>query len=98
MAEYTQEFDIAAWQPKTAIGKAVKLKEITDIDEILESGQKILESEIIDALLPNIEVEYLLIGQAKGKFGGGQRRMFKSTQKKTKEGKKPKFATHGCRW
>ncbi|MBR9702973.1 30S ribosomal protein S5, partial [Candidatus Woesearchaeota archaeon] len=54
-------------------------------------GRTILESEIADALLPNLETELLLIGQAKGKFGGGQRRVFKNTQKKTREGNKPKF-------
>jgi small subunit ribosomal protein S5 len=34
-----------------------------------------------------------MIGQSKGKFGGGQRRVFRQTQKKTNEGNKPKFAT-----
>jgi small subunit ribosomal protein S5 len=54
---------------------------------------KILESEIVDVLVPNLETELLLIGQAKGKFGGGKRRVFKQTQKKTSEGNKPHFAT-----
>ena len=35
----------------------------------------------------------MLIGQARGKFGGGQRRIFKQTQKKTREGNKPHFTT-----
>ena len=93
MAEQLQEFNPETWQPKTALGRAVKNKEITDIDEILDRGEKILEPEIVDMLLPKLEVEYLLIGQAKGKFGGGQRRMFKNTQKKTMEGNKPKFSS-----
>ncbi|MBN2111517.1 30S ribosomal protein S5 [Candidatus Woesearchaeota archaeon] len=86
-------FDVAAWSPKTSIGQAVKAGTITDIDEILDSGTRILESQIVDILLPNLETDLLLVGQAKGKFGGGQRRAFKQTQKKTKEGNKPKFAT-----
>lgn len=86
-------FDMAGWQPKTEVGKKVKNGEITDIDQILDKGIKILEPEIVDALLPDMETELLLIGQSKGKFGGGQRRIFKQTQKKTKEGNKPKFAT-----
>lgn len=82
-----------AWNPKTTLGKRVKSGEITDIDYILDNGMKILEPEIVDALLPNMQSELLMIGQAKGKFGGGQRRGFKQTQKKTPEGNKPHFAT-----
>lgn len=87
--------NIEDWKPKTDLGKKVKNKEITDIEEILDNGHKILEPEIIDFLLPELESELLLIGQSKGKFGGGQRRVFKQTQKKTREGNKPKFATYG---
>ena len=87
-------FDKEAWNPKTTIGKKVKSGEITKIDEILDNGLKILEPEIIDALLPNLKTELLLIGQSKGKFGGGQRRVFRQTQKKTREGNKPNFAAY----
>lgn len=79
------------WRPKTALGRMVRDKQVTDIDVILDRGEIILESEIVDTLLPSIESDLLLIGQAKGKFGGGQRRIFKNTQKKTREGNKPKF-------
>ena len=34
-----------------------------------------------------------MVGQSKGKFGGGQKRVFRQTQKKTQEGNKPKFGT-----
>lgn len=83
---------LEAWQPKTALGKKVKSKEITDLDTVLSSGQKILEPEIVDTLLSTLEVDYFMIGQSKGKFGGGKRRIFKNTQKKTAEGNKPGFA------
>ncbi|PIN86485.1 30S ribosomal protein S5 [Candidatus Woesearchaeota archaeon CG10_big_fil_rev_8_21_14_0_10_44_13] len=85
--------DVNEWKPKTELGRKVKSGEIKSIGEILDSGKKILEAEITDALMPNLESDLLLIGQSKGKFGGGQRRVFKQTQKKTKEGNKPKFAT-----
>lgn len=81
------------WIPKTEIGRKVKNKEITDIDEILDNGIPILEKEIVDSLIQGLESELLMIGQSKGKFGGGARRVFKQTQKKTKEGNKPNFAT-----
>jgi small subunit ribosomal protein S5 len=88
----SSELTFDSWQPKTEIGKKVKSGEIKHIDEIIGSGRRILEPEIVDALLKT-ESELLLIGQAKGKFGGGQRRIFRQTQKKTREGNKPKFAT-----
>lgn len=91
MSEELPEFNPDSWKPRTEIGRAVKNKEITDLDVLLESGAKILEPEIVDSLLRGAEVEFLMIGQAKGKFGGGQRRIFKNTQKKTMEGNKPKF-------
>lgn len=85
---------IQEWTPKTEIGRKVKKGEITDIEEIFDSGYKILETVIVDVLVPNLETDLLLIGQSKGKFGGGQRRVFRQTQKKTKEGNKPKFAAY----
>src|SRR3989338_3094603 len=81
------------WKPVTALGRAVREGKITHIDQIFDSGQPILESKIVDQLLPGLEEDLLLIGQAKGKFGGGQRRIFRQTQKKTKEGNKIQFAT-----
>lgn len=87
------EINREAWKPKTKLGAMVKKGEIKEIDEILDRGLNILESEIVDVLLPDAETTLLLIGQAKGKFGGGQRRIFKQTQKKTREGNKPHFAT-----
>lgn len=86
--------NIEAWLPKTEIGKKVKAGEITDICEILDQGKIILEYQIVDALLPTLESDLLMIGQSKGKFGGGKRRAFRQTQKKTKEGNKPQFTTY----
>ena len=81
------------WNPKTELGKMVKSGEITDIETIFDKGYNILEPEIADALLPDLQEDLLLIGQAKGKFGGGQRRIFRQTQKKTREGNKIQFTT-----
>ncbi|MFH1669712.1 MAG: 30S ribosomal protein S5 [Candidatus Woesearchaeota archaeon] len=86
-------FSVDEWKPKTELGRQVKLGQITNIDDILNTDNKILEPEIVEILLPGMDSDLLLIGQSKGKFGGGQRRVFKQTQKKTKEGNKPSFAT-----
>jgi len=79
------------WIPKTELGRKVKAGEITTIEEVMNSGKKILESEIVDAVIPNLESDFINVGQAKGKFGGGQRRIFKQTQKKTKDGNRISF-------
>ena len=76
---------LASWIPKTELGKLVKSKKIKDIDIILSKHKKILEAEIVDSLIP-IEFDLLLAGQAKGKFGGGKRRAWRQTQRKTMEG------------
>lgn len=76
---------LMAWLPKTKLGAEVKSGKIKNIDEILDNGKKILEAEMTDSLL-TLESDLLSIGQAKGKFGGGKRRAWRQTQKKTMEG------------
>jgi small subunit ribosomal protein S5 len=85
--------ELDKWTPKTALGKKVKSRDMADIAAVIDSGMPILEPEIIEMLLPGMESDLLMIGQSKGKFGGGSRRVFRQTQKKTKEGNKPKFST-----
>ena len=86
-------FDKESWKPKTSIGMKVKSGEIDNIDFILDNRFRILDHHITDILMPNLSTELLLVGQSKGKFGGGQRRVFRQTQKKTREGNKPRFGT-----
>ncbi|MBS3079230.1 30S ribosomal protein S5 [Candidatus Pacearchaeota archaeon] len=85
----TQIKNLEDWLPKTKLGKLVKDKKITKIDDVLK--HKVLEPEIIDTLL-NLKSDILNIGQAKGKFGGGKRRAWRQTQKKTEEGNVATFA------
>lgn len=82
---------LASWVPKTKLGKEVKEGKIKNIDEIL-SKRKILEEQIVDYLL-NVKIDLISIGQSKGKFGGGKRRAWKQTQRKTAEGNIPTFST-----
>jgi len=84
--------DLSAWKPKTELGRLVKEGKIKDIDEIFNEGRKILESQIVDMLIPTLQMELMMIGQAKGKFGGGKRRFWRQTQRKTAEGNVPAFA------
>jgi len=83
---------ISVWSPKTNLGKEVKDGKITNIDEILNTNRKILEPEIVDFLM-SIKTDLMSIGQSKGKFGGGKRRAWRQTQRKTQEGNVPTFST-----
>ncbi len=80
------------WEPKTKLGKKVKEGEINDIHYILDHAMKIKEPEIVDALVPELENDLILIGQGKGKFGHGQRKAYRQTQKKTEDGSKITFS------
>ena len=87
-----KEAQLESWVPKTELGRQVRSAKIKDINEILQRNQKILEAEIVDLLLPNLESDLIHIGQSKGKFGGGKRRPWRQTQRKTAEGNVPSFA------
>jgi len=79
-----EQIELDKWVPKTELGRLVRAGKIKNIDEILEQGRKILEPEIVDSLLV-LQTELLNTGQAKGKFGGGKRRTWRQTQKKTED-------------
>ena len=80
------------WIPRTELGKRVKGGEIKTIDELIDNGIRLTEPEIVDTLIPDIEEDFLEIGQSKGKFGGGKRKIYRHTQKKVREGSRIKFA------
>ena len=82
--EITEE-RLSSWNPKTKLGIMVKNGKIKDLNEILDNNIKILEPEIVDSLT-RVESDLLFSGQAKGKFGGGKRRAWRQSQKKTEEG------------
>ncbi|MBI2523404.1 30S ribosomal protein S5 [Candidatus Woesearchaeota archaeon] len=86
-------FDKESWKPKTSLGMKVKSGEIDNLEYVLDNRLRILEHEIVDVLMPNLVIDLLFVGQSKGKFGGGQKRVFRQTQKKTQEGNKPHFGT-----
>ncbi len=90
--EEEEKARLAGWKPKTKLGQEVREGKIKNIDEILDSGRKIMESEIVD-LVANVKSDLIFVGQSKGKFGGGKRRVWRQTQRKTREGNVPTFST-----
>jgi small subunit ribosomal protein S5 len=61
---------------------------ITSIDEILDSGKKILECEIVDVLAPELKNDLILIGGRSGKGGGAQRIPIKITAAMHRSGRR----------
>lgn len=87
------EDPLKGWEPKTKLGEEVRNGKIKDIGDVLDNGMKILESEVVDSLLEDVKTDLISVGQSKGKFGGGKRRAWRQTQRKTKEGNIPTFST-----
>ncbi len=66
------------WVPKTELGRKVASGQITSIDEIILSGEKILESEIVDKLLPDLKDEILKLGTTQRVTDSGRKIRFRA--------------------
>ncbi|MBI2005538.1 MAG: 30S ribosomal protein S5 [Candidatus Aenigmarchaeota archaeon] len=84
----TEERGENPWTPRTTLGKQVAEGKITNIDEILFSGRKIIEPEIVDRLVPNLQSELVLIGGRPGKGGGIMRIPIRMTAKMHSSGRR----------
>ncbi len=71
--------DVEAWEPKTKIGKMVKDKTITSIEQIFNMGKHIEEIEIIDVLLPNLKNEVIDISSVQRMTKNNRKQKFKIT-------------------
>ena len=90
--ESERKADIRAeWTPRTELGKLVRDGKIESLDQIYGRGMRVMEHEVID-YLTTTKSDLISIGQSKGKFGGGKRRAWRQTQRKTAEGNVPSFS------
>lgn len=71
-------FDIAAWNPRTSLGKKVKAKEIVNIDEIYEQGKPILEHEIVEALVPNLKEDIIEVAMTQRTTDCGRKASYRA--------------------
>jgi small subunit ribosomal protein S5 len=72
-------FNVEAWQPKTALGKDVKAKKVTSIEQVFHDGRKIEEPEIIDALLPDLKNEIIEIASVQRMTKNNRKMKFRAT-------------------
>lgn len=70
--------DVIEWIPKTEIGRKVKNKEISSLEEIFELGKPILEYQIVDTLLPNLKNEILDVSMTQRMTDCGRKIQFKA--------------------
>lgn len=86
--EIVEEAPLEKWSPRTSLGKEVMGGNITSIEEIIDSGKRIREPEIVDKLLPGLKSELILIGGRGGKGGGKQRIPIRITAKMHSSGRR----------
>ena len=80
------------WLPKTVLGKRVLKGEFDTIEDLLRTGQLILEPEIVDYLVPDLKNEVIYIGGSPGKGGGIRRTATKRTVRMHKSGRRFKLS------
>jgi len=83
-----QPRDVGSWRPRTALGKDVASGAVKDIDEVLKSGRKIMESQVVDFLMSGLKSELIQIGGRKGKGGGKERIPVKITATMHRSGRR----------
>jgi len=66
------------WTPRTILGKMVQEGKVISIDEVFTQGLKIMEHQIVEALLPNLQHEVLEIGFVQKQTDAGEKSRFKA--------------------
>jgi small subunit ribosomal protein S5 len=88
-----REEKIRGWIPKTQLGKRVMNGEFKTIDDVLKSGELILEPEIVDYLIHDLKDDVIYIGGSPGKGGGIRRTATKRTVRMHKSGRRFKLTS-----
>jgi small subunit ribosomal protein S5 len=79
------------WLAKTKLGNRVLKGEYATIDDVLKTGELILEAGIVDYLIPDLREEIIYIGGSPGKGGGSRRTATKRTARMHKSGRRFKL-------
>ncbi|HIH50000.1 TPA: 30S ribosomal protein S5 [Candidatus Micrarchaeota archaeon] len=72
-------FNIEAWTPKTELGRDVKEKRVTSIEQVFHDGRKIEEPEIIEALLPDLNSEIIEIANVQRMTKNNHKMKYRAT-------------------
>ena len=66
------------WTPRTKLGRMVQEGKVISIDEVFTQGLKMMEHQVVDALLPNLQHEVLEIGFVQKQTDAGEKSRFKA--------------------
>lgn len=66
------------WTPRTELGRKVASGEITTLEQVITTGKKILEPQIIDALVPDLKEEVLSVSSTQRMTACGRKMMMRA--------------------
>ena len=66
------------WTPRTELGRAVAEGRITSMNEIFDSGKKLLEWQVIDVLLPEMKEEVIEVSSVQRMTGSGRKQAMRA--------------------
>jgi len=77
-AERGESKGLEQWVPRTRLGKMIQEGRITSIEEVFMGGFQIRESQIADALLPDLQEEVININLVQKQTDAGEKSRFKA--------------------
>ena len=69
---------IEQWVPRTRLGKMIQEGRITSIEEVFMAGLQVRESQIVDALIPDLQEEVININLVQKQTDAGEKSRFKA--------------------
>ncbi len=73
-----RERERAPWVPKTELGRKVAAGQVASFDEIVAAGKPILETQIIDLLLPDLKEEVLNVSSTQRMTAYGRKQQMRA--------------------
>lgn len=74
-----RSFNAEEWNPVTTLGKKVKAREITSIEQIFAAGLNIEETEIVDALIPDMQGDVIEVTSVQRMTKNNRKQKFRAT-------------------
>ena len=76
--ERRSERSLEQWVPRTQLGKMIQEGRVTSIEEVFMGGLQLRESQIVDALLPDLQEEVININLVQKQTDAGEKSRFKA--------------------
>ncbi len=70
--------NLEQWVPRTRLGKMIQEGKVTSIEEVFMAGLQIRESQIVDALIPDLQEEVININLVQKQTDAGEKSRFRA--------------------